>query len=428
MNKTFELREEIEFEIQNMKPSWWMRYGILVVFIILAIIISLGAIIRYPDTIYGDFRFMSSQPSITIPLSQNVQVDRLFRTEGDTLKKGEHILVFRNSADYQDICEVSDVLSNSFFTDEEFNSLYEKVKSRNFRLGEIQSIWTQLHAKLFEHYAITKLGKYEGKLTRLERQLTQQRELGKQLSSQILMSERQDKIIAEFSEMDSILFAKRVMSKAEYLQKRGEYIGKNKEQKQYEIASKQNELEVVALANSIEATKDEYTEKLLSLHMEITETISKILSDIAAWKKSYLVEAPINGRLNILGNIDEKGFVVSDDYKIVITPRRLGFKAIVKIPLLSAGKVQLGQTVHFKLNDYPYKEYGYLEAKINEIANVAGKDYYQMEVNLRETLKTNYKKPIYIKENMSGIAEIITEDRNILSRVLDKFLYIFRHN
>uniref|UniRef100_A0A183CRV7 DUF2207 domain-containing protein n=1 Tax=Globodera pallida TaxID=36090 RepID=A0A183CRV7_GLOPA len=93
--------------------------------------------------------------------------------------------------------------------------------------------------------------------------------------------------------------------------------------------------------------------------------------------------APIDGKLNFLGNIEESGFINSEENAIVITPERR--------------------------------------------ADVAGSNHYQAQVNLGSKLRTNYKKVIYAKENMTGSAEIITEDRSLLSRVLDKFLYIFRN-
>lgn len=226
--------------------------------------------------------------------------------------------------------------------------------------------------------------------------------------------------------VDSVLAAAGVISKVNYLVKEEEYLNKKKGQQQHEITWKRNELEILGLVNAIEEAKEEKRENLIALHLQITETITKLKSEIENWKKQFLVVAPIHGTLNYLGSIGEKKFVDNKEHTVVITPPAENFKAIIKIPFLRSGKVEKGQIVHFKLNDYPHHEYGYLEGELFSISNVAGLDNYFGEVRFGRELKTNYKKTIHIKENMSGIAEIVTDDRSILARVFDKFLYIFR--
>lgn len=423
----FDLRDEMELEIHNMNPSWWMKYGITAAFVPLLILLILSSIIKYPDVIYSEFRIMSSSPSITIPLPQNAQIEMLLKKNGDQVKKGNPIIVFKNSADHSDLLYASELIESKLVSDLDFNLLFKRLKSRSLSLGEIQGSWMQLYSRLFEHYSITELLKYEGKIRRLNDRLDKQRQLNKHYNGLLDLNETEKAIISKFSHMDSVLLSTRAISRADYLTKQEEYILRGREQKQNEIASKRNELEMVALMSEIESNKDEQRERLLAVRIDIGETINKLKSDILTWKKTYLIEAPIDGKLNFLGSIDESGFINSEENAIVITPERRGFKAVIKIPLLRSGKVEAGHNVHLKLNDYPYREFGYLSGTLLDIADVAGSNHYQAQVNLGPKLRTNYKKAIYAKENMTGSAEIITEDRSLLSRVLDKFLYIFRN-
>jgi multidrug efflux pump subunit AcrA (membrane-fusion protein) len=423
----FDLRDEMEFETHNMNPSWWMKYGITTSFLLLVILLVLSSIIRYPDIIYGEFRIMSNTPSITIPLAQNVQIEKLLKKNGEQVKKGNHIMVFKNSANHNDLLDASRMIDLKLVSDDDFNLLFERLKSKSLSLGEIQGSWMQLYSSLFEHYSITELLKYEGKIRRLNYQLDKQKQLNKHYNGLLDLNKTERGIITKFSHIDSVLFSTKAISRVDYLTKQEEYILRGREQKQNEIASKRNELEMVAIMSEIEASKDEQRERLLAVRINISETVNKLKSDILTWKKTYLIEAPINGTLNFLGNIDENGFINSEENAIVITPERRGFKAIVKIPLFRSGKVEAGQNVHLKLNDYPYREFGHLSGTLTNISDVAGSNHYQARVNLGTKLQTNYKKIIYAKENMTGSAEIITEDRSLLSRVLDKFIYIFRN-
>lgn len=95
-------------------------------------------------------------------------------------------------------------------------------------------------------------------------------------------------------------------------------------------------------------------------------------------------------------------------------------------------------TANINLDGYPQVEYGILKATIKTIALMpeamptqtqeqtqAG---YLLELTLPNGLNTTYKKLIPMKQEMPGTAEIITEERRILERILDRILNILKNN
>src|SRR5688572_3560685 len=136
-NKYFYVREKLEFEIHTMKPSWWMKNGVLAAFLMLMLIFCFGYIIRYPDRIYGEFRLSSSQPAITIPLPQNTQIDKVFKKNGSATYIAEPVLLFRNAASFNHILKIEEVLRKSVTTDSQFVVLFKDIKHQKFSLGEI---------------------------------------------------------------------------------------------------------------------------------------------------------------------------------------------------------------------------------------------------------------------------------------------------
>ena len=90
------------------------------------------------------------------------------------------------------------------------------------------------------------------------------------------------------------------------------------------------------------------------------------------------------------------------------------------------GKVfgaKAGQMVNVKFDNFPHMEYGMLRVPIRNISlvpiavNETGKAYI-LEVVFPEKLITNYGKELTFSQEMTGTAEIITEDL----RLLDKFI------
>lgn len=424
--KYYDLREEFDDEIHRIKAWWWMRYGILTSFLILAIIIILSSIIKYPDVIYGTFRLLSSNPAITVPLPQNVQIDKLLKKDGDFLVKGDPILLFKNTSDYEDILYLQGLLSKPMNTHDDFNDFFEEARQHSFELGELQETWSQLYALILDHYLVTKQGRYEKRVKQIVAQLEKQNQLEKKMK-ELIDRDRAGKLIRiQTLAIDSTLYINGAITLIEFLSRKEDYINMEKGLKQNELTDKRYELDIISLNNTIESIHLEKQEYLLTISMQITEALNKLKSGINQWRERYLVEAHTDGVLNFLGNFEEKKFINTED-AIVVTPVSENYKALLQIPLAGAGKVERDQKVHLKLEDYPFREYGYLESRLLSVSNVAGTDNYLALIDLGEVIKTNDGSDIKVKENMVGIAEIITKDRSLLTRVFDKFIYIFRN-
>ena len=87
------------------------------------------------------------------------------------------------------------------------------------------------------------------------------------------------------------------------------------------------------------------------------------------------------------------------------------------VPLYGSGKVKKGQTVNIKLEGFPYQEFGMLIGKVENISLTPRNNFYHVEVSLTNGLTTSYNKKLEFKNEMSGVAEIITEDLRVIERL-----------
>ena len=78
--------------------------------------------------------------------------------------------------------------------------------------------------------------------------------------------------------------------------------------------------------------------------------------------------------------------------------------------------------MNVKFDNFPYMEYGMIKVQIAHISlvpiNKEKEKNYILEVIFPDSLVTNYGKTLAFSQEMTGSAEIITEDL----RLLDKFL------
>ena len=88
----------------------------------------------------------------------------------------------------------------------------------------------------------------------------------------------------------------------------------------------------------------------------------------------------------------------------------------------NVAKIKIGQRVNLKFASYPYLGYGIVKGVVGKIASIPTGDSYEVEVNLPNPLVSTYGKKLEFRQELSGTAEIITEDQRLLGRILQPVL------
>ena len=79
--------------------------------------------------------------------------------------------------------------------------------------------------------------------------------------------------------------------------------------------------------------------------------------------------------------------------------------------------------MNIRLESYPDTEFGTLTGKVISISLIPDSEgFYLIDVSLPKKLITSYHKEIEFKQEMRGIAEIVTEDL----RLIERFFYQFK--
>ena len=116
-----------------------------------------------------------------------------------------------------------------------------------------------------------------------------------------------------------------------------------------------------------------------------------------------------------------------DNVFSVIPTIEKGYIGKLKAPALNSGKIQVGQAVNIRLTNFPDSQYGMLCGKIKNISLTPDKDgNLLIDVSLSQKLKTSYHKTIPFQQEMTGSAEIVTEDLRLIERLLYQFRDIFK--
>ena len=162
---------------------------------------------------------------------------------------------------------------------------------------------------------------------------------------------------------------------------------------------------------------------------QIRKQCSVLSGQIEAWKNLYQLTAPMDGKLVFAerrspGQYFTKGSAV---FSIIPEGKAGQIIAIGKLSGAGTGKVEKDLKTFIRLTAFPYKEFGELIGKVGKIAEAPvvenGVTYNELTVELPDSLKTNFGRILNYRQNMPGLARVVTEDKSVLGRLFEVFYF-----
>lgn len=180
----------------------------------------------------------------------------------------------------------------------------------------------------------------------------------------------------------------------------------------------------------LDIQKNEQESRFLS---NLKERHGNLKAQLDTWKQTHVLTGPIDGKVAFTDLWSEKQPVLVGNSIFTIVPEtEQEIIGKMVIPVSGSGKVEIGQKVNIKLDNFPYMEYGLMESTITNISMVPVKipegGYYTAEVRLSNGQATNYSKELPFIQEMQEVVEIITNDRKLIERLIQPFVAIFTNN
>ena len=183
------------------------------------------------------------------------------------------------------------------------------------------------------------------------------------------------------------------------------------------------QLSIAQLEQSIFELKQQNSEQEILLHQNLSSSFNQLQTQLAQWEQNYLLISPMDGFCTMTKYWQHNQNIVAGEVLATVVPQhKTKIIGKIELPPRGAGKVKEGQFVNVKFDNYPHMEYGMMKVQIAHISlvpiNKENQKNYILEVVFPDSLVTNYGKTLEFSQEMTGSAEIITEDL----RLLDKFL------
>lgn len=412
-------------EIMGSPPGNLLKWGTTIIFLVFILFILIAWFIRYPDFIPAQIEITTENPPVTLVSKISGRIKHLYANDKGKISKGQILAVMETAASIDEIKRLR------HFTDSvtRISSLNTNELPDLANLGELQNYYGTFRRNLSDLNNFDEFDYYGNKIKATREELTGLRiYAGKLKESERLFAENFAIERAKFRR-DSSLNAGKTIAQADYEKSRQALLMQQIELQKVrlELSGKNIELNnKQQLITEYSIKKSEEAEKLSS---SAEESFYNLKAQINIWENKYLLISPVSGLVTFTKYWSENQSVNIDEPVLTIVPGDQGnYVGRIFLKMQRSGKVIPGRSVNIKLSGFPYLEYGMLIGKVREKSLVASGDAYVIEVELTNGLTTLYGNKLDFTQNMQGTAEIITENRRLLQKIISPFRHLISRN
>ena len=412
------LRSEEVQEILGHPPRWIVRVGISIIFVVVAGLFVGSYFLKYPDILPATITVTTENLPAGVMAMTTGKIDNIAVTEKQLVKEGDLLAIVRNPAKLEDVMAVKRMLEKS-------DTLVVETHGRaSLQLGEIQSAFTAFDNALTDYRHFVEMDYHNRKIKVIQKQISAQKSLLQKTINQLNISRKQLSAAQKLFEIDSTLYSNAALSLVDYQSARNSLLQQLSSLESSKMSVDNQQMSILQSEQSIFDLEQQRIDEEQRLTSALTTAKEQLSAQIRQWEQTYLLVAPCDGKVTFTKYWQKNQNVGAGEVLVTIVPDG-DTQVIGKIllPQQGAGKVKVGQTVNVKLDNFPYLEYGMVKVCIRNISMVPvqvdeNTKAYMLEVEFPENLVTTYGKELDFSQEMTGTAEIITEDL----RLLDKFI------
>jgi multidrug resistance efflux pump len=427
MQKTkdnIKLRNDEVQEILSHVPTWMVRWGTTLLFMLVLSALFLAWLIKYPDVIPGEVIITTSSPTIKVVTKNAGELGQLMFDDQQTVRQGQVIATIQSALDAngKEYLETLAQDLRAVLDDDDFEF---RLDDHNMIFGVVHDSYTSLDAAVSKYMFFLSNNTQTFDIENTGSQISNHKGLKRENQGQLKLTEEQLVWTSEKFDSDQLLYAQELISKLDFyeankaLNKAHTDIGDlRKLILQNSISITELEKELVRLQSEYKKERNDYI-RTIDIHLNTIE------SAVQNWERGFELKAPIDGKLSYLNHLAEHQFIEIETPLFAIVPQDQHFVGYLMVSQIGVGKVAIGQRVMVKLDNYPSHEYGRLIGIVSAISQLPEEKRYRVEFELINGMTSDYHKVLEYMPEMGGAAEVITDDLRLLQRIFSQFRAVF---
>lgn len=424
LEKEIELRSEEVQEILTRVPHWMIRWGSVVVLLIVLSLFFVSWLVKYPDVITTQIVITTNTPPEKLVAKMSGKIEAILVVDKAAVYKNSPLAVIENSANYKDVFLLKSMVDTIAIDKNKFP--FEKLKMA--QLGEVESYFAVFQKESIADDLNAKLQPYQVEGTAQSYESIQLKERLRLLESQ--RSSNQAELVLQKSDLDRYegLFKKGIIATQELEKHKLTYLQVERNYKSLLSTISQLKSAINELNKNSKTTRINESKENVNLERNVIQSFYGLKKAIRDWELNYVLRSSIEGKVSFLQLWAPNQTVNAGDNVFAVIPtNEKGYIGKVKAPAQNSGKIKINQLVNIRLANYPDREFGIIKGAIKAISLTPDKDgNVLIDVSLPKGLKTSYQKPIVFQQEMSGTADIVTDDLRLIERLLYQFRDVFK--
>ncbi len=417
-----QLRSEEVQEILTRVPHWMIRWGNLLILVLVIMLLFLSWLVKYPDVIPAEAIITTQIPPQKEYAKTSGKIEAILVQDNQIVPKNTPLAILESTANYNDVFLLKSIVDTVRLNNKSFAFPIDELPV--LFLGDIETSFALFENSYSEYILNKELQPFSNEalanqvsLSELYRRL-ENLKAQKRLGRTELTYKRKELL------RQKELFEKGVISAQEYENKELDYLQAKRNYESNDVQLSQITENISNANKNSKGTEINKRKEEINLFKKVLQSFDQLKKSIKDWELQFVLKSDMKGRVSFLNYRTKNQTVTSGDVVFIIIPvEESSYIARIKAPSQNSGKIKIGQIANIRLENFPDDEFGTLKGTVKHISLLPDKDgLYLIDVTLPEKLITTYNKEIPFKQEMRGVVEIITEDL----RLIERFFYQFR--
>lgn len=415
-----EVRSQDMEEIIGTPPNWLARYGTSMLLVSVVILVFLASIYHYPSVVVGQLTLTTIDPPRPLRAPQDFRIKLVNARHNGAVEATQALIVAESEATFSDIWDLTDAITNIGSLAEQ--DLAKFPIEQKWDLGEVQQSAYRFQEKQKEYNNLVERS-LDGLTTRdLERRIRDQQQIVRRAQSRQGPLEDDDvRTRASLTQAEEDFRQKRITAEElNEVRRRRNFAGDRLKANRAEV--REANFEINLLQAQIEANRSGLSGGTTEqVGQELRAAFESLRATLDAWNRSYTLVSPIDGTVLLDQNIKPGAVVLRGDNVALVIPKDPGdIIGKMQLPVKGSAAIAAGQKVMVRFASYPYLEFGSVEGVVRSVDDLVTENAFAVTVSFPGGLVTTTGNALKSKPLMAGEASIITDDKPLLWRFLNR--------
>jgi len=419
-----ELHSEEMNDILTRPPHILVRSGTVVICTIIFFVLTGSFFFKYPDIVTGEIVITTQNPPVWLVAKASGKIKELNYTDKSNVLENKIIAVIENPATTDDVLKIKSLLTQCLITDSSFH-IPAELFCNKYELGDMQNLFSAFLKSRVDYTNFLSLNIIDKERQALNIQIEGHKKHTSILQRQLALKREELEIVRSSHLRNEKLLAIEAISKEAFEKSYGVILNYLQAIEQLEAEIAKENIETGQIEESLSKLSLQYQREKNDLLSDLNGSLGELESAILAWEQMYLLITPIKGIVTFNVFWTNNQYVNQGDRVFAVVPNNTGeIYGRARFSETMSGKIKNGQQVNIRVAGYPYIEYGTVIGRVSNVSLVAADNTYLVDVYLINRLITNTGISLNFTGELTGEAEIITDDRSIAERILAPLKYL----